>query len=303
MECRPVPGTGLGVAPVPERPEQRPAAAGEGGVAGQTPEVLLVALTGLAGSLHHAVSGLAVPIEASEFLEPCAEDAGELGQEADVVERVFDHLVGEGALGPVRLARGLGKGDAEVFLHQAGQTELGLAAESCRDHCVEDVLVGEFPRAAEQAQVVVRVVEEDRLPLEGGEEFLKRQPRQGIDQAQIGGKSGLGLLAPSALDEAELLKVAVQAVGLGVESDLCLRRETVEIVPESGVPGDQGSAMKVAVVGRSPAWRARGSRTSVLPSVGMVTKGPPASGATSVKATSGTSVGMPSRGNSLRSGW
>ena len=142
-----------------------------------------------------------------------------------------------------------------------------------------------------------------RLPLQSLEEFLQRQTRQRVDEFQILGPAALGLLAAAALDQAELLKIAMKAVGLGIESDLLLPRKAREVIPEGGFPCDQGSAMKVAVVGISPAWRARGSRTSVLPSVGIVTKGPPASGATSVKATSGTSVGIPWSGNSLRSGW
>ena len=141
-----------------------------------------------------------------------------------------------------------------------------------------------------------------RFPLEGVEELLHGQGCKRVDQAKIGRMSALGILTPPALDETKFLKIAVQTVGLGVEGDFGLPGQGREIVPERGVAGDQGSAMKVAFVGISPASRARGSLTSVLPSVGIVTKGPPARGAVSVKATSGTSVGKPPRGNSLRSG-
>ena len=52
----------------------------------------------------------------------------------------------------------------------------------------------------------------------------------------------------------------------------------------------------------SSAGRARGSR-SCEKGAGLVTNGPPSSGALAVKAISGISVGKPSRGKSLRSGW
>ena len=48
--------------------------------------------------------------------------------------------------------------------------------------------------------------------------------------------------------------------------------------------------------------RDRGSRVARVPPV-EATNGPPSSGAGAVKATSGTSLGRPASGNSLRSGW
>jgi hypothetical protein len=48
--------------------------------------------------------------------------------------------------------------------------------------------------------------------------------------------------------------------------------------------------------------RARGSRSLVPESVGAVTNGPPASGATALNATSGISLGFPSNGKSFRNG-
>ena len=48
--------------------------------------------------------------------------------------------------------------------------------------------------------------------------------------------------------------------------------------------------------------RARGSRSFVVAVLGMVTNGPPSSGALSEKATSGMLLGNPSSGNSFRNG-
>ncbi|MEY5015999.1 MAG: hypothetical protein RIS92_2357 [Verrucomicrobiota bacterium] len=48
--------------------------------------------------------------------------------------------------------------------------------------------------------------------------------------------------------------------------------------------------------------RERGSRSLVVAVVGLVTKGPPSSGARFEKATSGMSLGRPARGKSFRKG-
>ncbi len=48
--------------------------------------------------------------------------------------------------------------------------------------------------------------------------------------------------------------------------------------------------------------RERGSRSLVVAVVGLVTKGPPSSGARFEKATSGISLGLPASGKSLRRG-
>ena len=56
MEGGAVPAAGLGVAPVPDATEHGPSTLGESSVAGDAPEVLLVALARLAGSPDHAVA-------------------------------------------------------------------------------------------------------------------------------------------------------------------------------------------------------------------------------------------------------
>ena len=54
--------------------------------------------------------------------------------------------------------------------------------------------------------------------------------------------------------------------------------------------------------GNSIGLRARGSRSFVVAVLGDVTNGPPSSGAAEENATSGMSLGNPSKGNSFRSG-
>ena len=110
-------------------------------------------------------------------------------------------------------------------------------------------------------------------------------------------------LGAAELDQADLFKIAMKAVCLGVDGDALLAVEFFDKILERLLVSDQGSARNFSGEGISPAWRARGSRTWVVPSVGIVTNGPPASGAGSLNATPGISVVLPSRGKSFLSGW
>ena len=73
------------------------------------------------------------------------------------------------------------------------------------------------------------------------------------------------------------------------------RKDGSRLAKESG-----GASFHSAGV-RQP--RARGSRSPAVITPGRVVKGPPAVGAFSVKATPGSSVGLPATGKSLRRGW
>ena len=202
MEGGTVPKPGFAVTPMPESAKDGPAAGRQKCIAGDAPEILLIALARLPRSLHHAVAGLAIPFHPIELFQACGEDIRKLWHEPHIVQRIFDHLVGEGALRPVRFPRGLGEGDAEIFFHEGGEPKLRLPAESGRDHRVENILVGKFPRTSEQTQVIVRIVKENGLSLENGKELFQRKPGQRINELEIHRPAALGILTPSALDEA-----------------------------------------------------------------------------------------------------
>ena len=295
VEGRTVPRAGLGIAPVPEGAQDGGFARREFAATADAPGVFHVALARFAGALHHGVAGLEIPLPAAELLELVFENFGKGQEIADVVERIFLHFRGQGAASPVGTLRRFAQSDAEKFLHERGVADL-LEAEKARgDGGVENIGGIEGRVTSEQAQIVIRPVDDDDVRLERGVERGEFEALgQRIDEEKSVGAGDL--------QKADLFTVAVQAVRLGIESDDLVRVEAVREVRQLVRRGDQGSAMKACSGGSSPARRARGSRTSVVPSTGAVTNGPPARGAGSVKATSGTSLNLPSRGKSLRSG-
>ena len=295
VEGRTVPCACLGIAPVPEGAQDGGFAGREFAAASDAPGVFHVAFAGLAGALHHGVAGLEIPLPAAELLELVFENFGEGQEIAHIVECVFLHFGGQGTATPVGALRGFAQRDAEKFLHERSVADLLEAEEACGDGGVENIGGIEGRVTSEQAQIIIRPVDDDGVRLERGVESGEVESvRQRIDEEEAVGRTDL--------HEADFFAVAVQAVRFGIESDDLVRVEAGREVRQLFRRGDQGSAMKACSGGRSPARRARGSRTSVVPSTGAVTNGPPARGAGSVKATSGTSLNLPSRGKSLRSG-
>ena len=69
------------------------------------------------------------------------------------------------------------------------------------------------------------------------------------------------LRTPADLNETDLLKIAMEAVGLSIYGDTLTAREHGHEIREGFLFGDQGSAMNFSGITRSPAWRALGSRT------------------------------------------
>ena len=296
VEGRPVPRAGFGVAPVPEGAEDGGFAGGEFAAAGDAPGIFHVTFAGFAGALHHGIAGLTIPFPAAEFAELLLEDFGEGEEIADVVEGVFFHARRERPASPVGALRGFAQRDAEKFLHQGGVADLFESEETRGDGGVENFGGVEGGMASEQAQIVIGAVDDDGVRGERGVKGGKVEALgQRVDEEEAVGRTDL--------HEADFFAVAVQAVGFGIDADDRVRVEAGGEVRELFRRGDQGSAMKACSGEGSPARRARGSRTSVVPSTGAVTNGPPPRGAGSVKATSGTSLNLPSRGKSLRRGW
>jgi hypothetical protein len=89
-------------------------------------------------------------------------------------------------------------------------------------------------------------------------------------------------------------------MGMVVLEDSGLRQTTAE-PPHGNSKRDLVAASCVTKNHDSNRF-ARGSASTVPQEPGLVTNGPPSSGATPVKATSGISLGLPARGKSLRSG-
>ena len=128
-----------------------------------------------------------------------------------VVAGVILHLPGERTAGPVGFLRAFDQLDAEVLLHQGREREFRVAGQPRRDHRVEHGAGLGEPGPAHEPQVVIRAVEDQELAGEHLEKRPEIEARQRIDQDVP--------LIEGNLDEAELLEVAMEAVGLRIHRD------------------------------------------------------------------------------------
>src|SRR4029077_549101 len=294
VEGRPVPGASLSVAPVPKDPQYRLRSGRKGRAARNAPGFALVPPARLARGGDHPLTRFGEPLFPIQAPQLRFNNFRQRKKIFGVVDGVLDHLVRKRAQRPVCFLRSLGKLHAKVPGHQRGQTEFPIAAKPRGDHGVENIGGREPASALQHPQIVIRAVQNE---LSGGESLVERlggKPDQRVDQDIF--------LRGADLEEAELLEITVKAVRLGIQGNTRKGSKPCDKFRQALGIGDQGSAINFSRGSSSPPRRARGSRTWVVPSMGAVTDGPPARGAASVKATSATSLGFPSRGKSLRSG-
>ena len=131
-----------------------------------------------------------------------------------VGERVPHLLVRQRPRRPVVLLVSLGDGEAQFIPQRRLQAHLGAAEELRGDHRVIDVPHADARLRLQQGDVVVGAVKDL------GEAPVFEKPAQGLDRETLErveevGRTGLG---PD-LDEADLLVVVVETVGLGVDDD------------------------------------------------------------------------------------
>ncbi len=111
----------------------------------------------------------------------------------------------------------LARVDAEVLLDQRREAEFRQPQHARGDHRVENFADIKIERASEQAQIEIHPLQHDLLLGERGAKRLQIDRRERIDQVI--------LAVERELNEAELFKIAVQAVGLGIDRDALERAE------------------------------------------------------------------------------
>ena len=164
----------------------------------------------MAGGLHHRAATLLVPRHPPPLEHLPAQALGQGFQVAGVVHSVAQLRVAQGPARPVRLLRILGEGHVQELLRKGGQPDLFDAQQLRRDHGVEHLAAGPeaLPRA-QQAQVVVGAVQDQPLVRQDFDETAEVQLRQRIDDEVR--------VSDGELDQADLLRVVVQAVGFGIQ--------------------------------------------------------------------------------------
>ncbi len=143
---------------------------------------------------------------------------GEGKKKVRVVFRVFLHRRWERTARPIRLLRTFGERDVEILLNERGETELLQAQHPRRDHRVEDIADGQVVGATEQPQIEIHSLEHN-FPLgQRTAQGLQINRRQRINE--------MILTIKGQLNQTKLFKIAMQAVGLGIDRDaskLCSR--------------------------------------------------------------------------------
>ena len=147
---------------------------------------------------------------------------GEREQVLDIGERVGLLLRGQRALRPVVFLAALAELDAELVAHQRLQPELGVTEQARGDRRIEHRAKREPEVATHRRDIVVTAVHdlEDRGIGHDRGERREIAKRERIDQAGPTAERG-------ELDQADLLRVVMQAVALGIDADRTARRQLV----------------------------------------------------------------------------
>ena len=103
-----------------------------------------------------------------------------------VLYGIVTHLRRQRTQRPVGFLRGFGNGDVEVFEDERGEAELGDAGEARREHGIENGCGSGVADAAQEAQVVVRAVNDEFLSIERAKERLRGRARRGDRSADHG---------------------------------------------------------------------------------------------------------------------
>jgi hypothetical protein len=96
-----------------------------------------------------------------------------------------------------------------MALHEGSESEGALAAETAGDLGIADAMGGPVVGALQEGEVVVGAVEPDLGLVEEGEELGNIRQREGIDEGEVA--------IDSELDEAELFRVVMEGIGLGID--------------------------------------------------------------------------------------
>src|SRR5688572_4018188 len=101
----------------------------------------------------------------------------------------------------------------EILLHEVNQAELAAAEEPAGEHRVENGGGNEVAVLAQEAQVVIRAVENQFVLGENLKDRRQLQSGKRIDE----------MIAPekAELNQAQLFRVGMQAVGLRIQRDPC----------------------------------------------------------------------------------
>ena len=188
-----------------------PVCGGKRPAAGDAPGFVRIALARDEGLLERALAGLAKPFQPAERLHLLFHFRGQREEKMSIVFRVLRHRGRKRAARPVRFLRSLRKGDVEILLHESGETEFLQAEHAGRDHGVENFAHRKIEGAPEQAQIEIHSLQNDLALGQRGAERLEIELGEGIDQDI--------LAIESELDQAQLLEIAVQTVGLGIDRD------------------------------------------------------------------------------------
>ncbi len=128
-----------------------------------------------------------------------------------VVAGVTFHAFGEGAARPVGFLGSFFEFDAKKVLDQMAQAKLPQAEQSRGEHCVENRAGDEFVMLAQEAQIVIRAVHDEGVGGEGIEQGIEVDSGEGVNQVVTSHSADL--------DEADLFRVGMQAVGLRIHGD------------------------------------------------------------------------------------
>ena len=174
------------------------------------------------------------PGQAPSPVQARTQEVGELAQVDGVARRVFQHVVRQGAPGPVRALEFLGELDSQMALEQGGQTQGALTQQGGGHLGIEQPPYAHAQISVEEAQVVVRAVHEhfDRRVLE-------RTPQgvAGVEGKRIDDLGGAGC---ADLEQAQPVGVPVEARRLAIQGEPRLACEGPAQQRELGRVIDEG---------------------------------------------------------------
>ena len=128
-----------------------------------------------------------------------------------VVARVNFHPLRQRSPRPVGFLRTLVQLHAKELFGERTQAELNFADQPRGEHCVENRRGHEFVVLEQQPQIVVRAVHDDLVSVQRLEQRVEIDFRQRINQSVA--------VSRADLNQADLFRIGVQTVGLGVERD------------------------------------------------------------------------------------
>jgi predicted amidohydrolase YtcJ len=211
-------------------------------------QVRVGVLVGRGGEVGHDAGELLVgPVEAAAALERSAQDVAQAWQVARVLGGVGEQLRRKWTVRPVGTLVALVESDIEILLGEAGEADGGLAEELGGDLRVEEARDAEVLVAAEQAKIVVGVVQDDLgdAAFEHGCERREVGDGERVDEER--------LVARRQLHQTDAVEVAVVAGGFGVE---CEQRHAGDGVGERSELGLRLNVLHDAVRPSVPAERA-----------------------------------------------